>query len=607
MALAVWQEAGSNRSAAQPKDGDPAKKWKYLGSSTCLQCHTEGPSGGSDDDFVLLTEYATWRTQDRHSLAYFALLGPRGQQMGKLLKMDVTKRETGCLNCHAMGFVEEKAQGGRFDIRDGVSCDACHGPAGEWLVPHQEPRTWRALSAAQKAELGMTDLRDPGTRARVCLDCHVGNVERGMVVTHAMYAAGHPPLPNVELAVLSRNLPQHWRDKRDVPFLRNPDKPKLKIDPARIEQVYHMAAADYQQSQLVMASSLVGLRGMMQLVAGRASLQAGDRDRRWPEVLMPFEDFKDREPATLWPQLAMAQLDCYACHHELQRSSWRQLRGSVGLPGRPPLRPWPMALVKQGIGVDAKDAPELSKGLAELSRACDARPFGDPARVARAADRLREWCQGRIDLANLQATQPDRLQMLRQLCALPAGEYPDYDSARQIVAAIQTVWNEWAPKGEKNAQASKLLTELASQFRLQPDTGRDARIELFRRQFNEMTGVTGDKEFLRTPEAVAALKRISDQGLNQLYPPKTKDRKQQEIGEAVRSFLAVVKRDGGLKLTDFLLGDTDEARKNQEKFLADLNQLNERELSEAMKQLAEYDPLLFKKRLEALAKLLPAN
>ena len=30
------------------------------------------------------------------------LEGPRGQQMGKLLGVDVTKEPAGCLNCHAM-------------------------------------------------------------------------------------------------------------------------------------------------------------------------------------------------------------------------------------------------------------------------------------------------------------------------------------------------------------------------------------------------------------------------------------------------------------------------------------------------------------------------
>ncbi len=51
------------------------------------------------------------------------------------------------------------------------------------------------------------------------MSCHVGNATQGKVVTHPMFAAGHPPLPPIEVASFSKNEPQHWRDPRDVPFL----------------------------------------------------------------------------------------------------------------------------------------------------------------------------------------------------------------------------------------------------------------------------------------------------------------------------------------------------------------------------------------------------
>ena len=37
------------------------------------------------------------------------------------------------------------------------------------------------------------------SRAKLCSACHVGNVEDGKLVTHEMYAAGHPPLPGIEI------------------------------------------------------------------------------------------------------------------------------------------------------------------------------------------------------------------------------------------------------------------------------------------------------------------------------------------------------------------------------------------------------------------------
>ena len=49
---------------------------KFRGASECLRCHTR-QTGADSEEFVLLTEYTTWRLSDRHSLAYAALEGPR--------------------------------------------------------------------------------------------------------------------------------------------------------------------------------------------------------------------------------------------------------------------------------------------------------------------------------------------------------------------------------------------------------------------------------------------------------------------------------------------------------------------------------------------------
>src|SRR5438105_3029886 len=74
-------------------------KATFYGVSTCMKCHTE-KTPQYPDDFVLLNEYTTWRTKDKHALAFSVLEGPRGQQMARLLGIEVTK-DAKCLNCHA--------------------------------------------------------------------------------------------------------------------------------------------------------------------------------------------------------------------------------------------------------------------------------------------------------------------------------------------------------------------------------------------------------------------------------------------------------------------------------------------------------------------------
>src|SRR5438034_7388462 len=121
------------------------------------------------------------------------------------------------------------------------------------------------------------------------MECHAGNAEKGKVVTHAMFAAGHPPLPNFEVGYFSRNLPQHWREKKDVPFFKNPAADLQKPPPdfkELVTKIYHLDALGFQHAQGVLASSLTGLQAEANLIAGRADFRAGNSAVRWPELAM---------------------------------------------------------------------------------------------------------------------------------------------------------------------------------------------------------------------------------------------------------------------------------------------------------------------------------
>jgi hypothetical protein len=602
---ARWPASGvasAPRAVAQKKVDAPAKGEKadeklraYFGASTCVQCHTRGPGGRYTDQFVLLTEYATWRTQDKHSFAYLALLGPRGRRMGELLGIEPVKDDS-CLNCHAMNFPEQR-RGEGFSIADGVSCDGCHGPSSEWMKDHTF-QSWRLKTAAEKEEKGMRNLRDPVVRAQVCTSCHVGNADEGKVITHAMYAAGHPPLPNFELATFSRNLPQHWRDRRDVPFLINPlvEAGNAKIDKDKVQKEYHMASADHQQAQLVTASSLVCLRSSMGLVAARSNLKDKNekiQTRIWPEIELAAwkKVWNDTPLPDLWPQFMMGQADCYACHHELQRPSWRQLRGYSGPPGRPQVQSWPKALGKLGIGLDGDDVRgQFSKQLDAVHAACNARPFGDPAQLTKATGEFARWTGERIGPLGLADTKLDRIKLLYLLCSVPADSYPDYDSARQIASAIYVLSE---PKDA--AERRKLVDELAQDFNLRRTPGRTARLELMKQQYQQLL----NRKLLTDRAAVRGMESISDHSLPQTFPLKEPDAARAAVGEQVRQFLAAI-NDGDKPLADML-----QDPKNNSAFLDALHEINEKELAEAMDKVPAYDPVAFKKRLETLRGLLP--
>jgi len=171
----------------------------HLGAGSCAAqaCH-----GGA---FVERQEYKTWATVDRHSRAFDDLTGDIGKRIGDRLGID-PEQAPECLACHGTTGVETAAT---FDPHDGVSCELCHGAAQAWLGPHAAP-AWKKMSPGEKERLGLRDLTTPGKRAALCVGCHIGGPGRD--ITHAMMAAGHPPL-EFDLAAFLQAMPPHWEEK----------------------------------------------------------------------------------------------------------------------------------------------------------------------------------------------------------------------------------------------------------------------------------------------------------------------------------------------------------------------------------------------------------
>jgi hypothetical protein len=583
-----------------PRALDDLPQGIYDGAVSCQQCHTHPRQGevreGEACDFVLLTEFPIWRFHDKHSLAYVALLGSRGKQMGKLLDQNVLKEKTGCLGCHAMNFPDRR-RGSRFRIEDGVSCGGCHGPSRlldgrGWFDDHSKPQ-WRKKSQKEKEELGMRDLRDPVKRSALCLSCHIGDPSQGKIVTHAMFAAGHPPLPPIEIATFSANEPQHWRDARDVPYFR-----KASED---ITRNYDLHNLDFQNTRLAVVGSVVALRETMRLVMTRATFKTENPGKIWPELWMPVEG---KEPAAVsaeqarerWLELAMAHSDCFACHHDLKTPSERQRRGySYRLPGskvirvvpgRPLVRAWPLTLIELSAALDGRpgELDHLAGHLEKLTNTCNATVFGDPRQIEESAWAIVQWSDRLLERLNAPARTYDEataLRLLHTLGHLKTLDNADYEAARQIGSIFQVVCREWGRKTRRMTRDPKLeeeLNELADCLNLRPYTGR-------RRRFDEMIGIVREV----TKEA-----RTEDAGAFSEF-----------IGNvASHDKLKGLVRNNFLREAHVL--DLDEFAKNlRTSGLARLEAANEDELKTALEKVSAYKASVFKAKLTALCKRLP--
>jgi hypothetical protein len=579
-----------------------AKDWQkfhYQAATACAECHTT--PGRKKTDLAMLTEYSIWQTHDKHAQAYAVLEGPRGKRMGELLGQNVLEPKAGCLNCHGMHNLiaenQEKKSKENLDIRDGVSCGGCHGPSGAakpadaWIAAHTQAG-WRDMTPEQKYKAGMRDLRDPVVRAELCMSCHIGSAVEGKVVTHAMMAAGHPPLPPIEIATFSQNEPQHWRDPAKVPAF---------VEKTVDLKKYHAENPAFARSRLALAGTIAAVRETFKFVHQRADVNgSGKRDLLWPELSQGKDTAK--EPAARWPEIAMAHSDCFACHHDLRFPGFRQERGFGYLvpgvvsdrvyPGRPVVRSWPMAGLAVGASHTGRKLDGLKEALSALTRATNARPFGKPADLAASAKGMVAWCDGL--LAELRDAPLDRAKVLkvaREICTLwdrtdaqDRKVVPDYETARQMTSLLQVLFEDLKIKDKA---ALKALADLRNTLDTEPYYHRQERSDIL---FKVVRAALGKQD------ADAAFNKGVDQFRDYLKDVSDPE-KLKGLAGANNPFLVTLAL--GLDNKKF----TAELLKPE--VVKELQRLSDEEQDRVLKAVSGYDPAAFKTKLQEVLKHLP--
>ena len=337
--------------SVQPPVEPPAKPmvaFAAKGTDLCVRCHRSEQGAWVDASTT-----AVWR-HDAHSRAHLALSPDNARTRGMEAVLGIKAATTAaCVACHTHPAGEPAVEEETAMVHGGISCETCHGAGSGYFEPHMEKR-WRFLSSAEKEALGMHDLRNPVRKAENCLSCHLGEVASGKVITHAMYAAGHPPLSAFEIESFGKAMGPHWKRVWE----KSPS-----IQQQAAEAGYRTEAASESQRSLI--GGLVALRQSATLVDAYASAATENaRERPWPEL---------------------ALYDCQACHHELRVPSGRQEAGYGGLvPGRPSLVRWPRGLA--GVAFTEAGMPtDVDALLAPWVAALNQRPFGEKSGLQAAA------------------------------------------------------------------------------------------------------------------------------------------------------------------------------------------------------------------------------
>lgn len=362
---------------------------KYVGVGSCGSSNCHGSISPKSSSRVLQNEYTTWFRHEAHSRAYEILTNDHSKRIAKHLGIGAAEKADICLDCHATN-VPAKLRGNRFRISDGVGCESCHGAAEKYLGTH----TAKDRPFSENVKDGLIDLSSLENRARICMDCHVGNDKQK--VDHRLIGAGHPRL-TFELDTFSMLQPNHWQ----------------------IDDDYIKRKARYVPAQ----AWLVG-----QAYRGREMLAALTS--------------KTRSKFGVLPELSL--FNCYSCHHSLSEQQWKE-RTYGGRPGELHLNVSSLVVLREGLKVLAPaQATELDAQLKALAAAY---PLGEERAVV---DKLQGLLNSSI-IPNLkkQAFNKEQTRSLMRSVVSYAASTPflPYEIAEQCAMATSALSVSLDPNG----------------------------------------------------------------------------------------------------------------------------------------------------------------
>src|SRR5207244_2756203 len=112
------------------------------------------------------------------------------------------------------------------------------------------------------------------------------------------------------------------------------------------------------------------------------------------------------EESRPWPEFA--EMDCFACHHDLKAKSWRLERGYKGKAGAVPYRPWYVTMLERSLEmVDKAEAKTVHGELATLLKLME-KTVPDRLAVSLQAKRI----SGRLDASLGKINEPLDLDAL---------------------------------------------------------------------------------------------------------------------------------------------------------------------------------------------------
>ncbi len=357
----------------------------HLGVASCATGVCHGKLAAQQDANVWLNEYRIWSAEDRHARAYLTLGSAESKAMAAKLGLASATTAKICLDCHADNVPAAK-RGRKFQLSDGVGCEACHGGAELWIETHTEPNATHADNIAK----GLFPSEHPLERAALCLDCHMGGRDR--FATHVIMGAGHPRL-SFELDAFGINQPAHFA----------------------IDDDYVRRKGDVPGFRLWLMGQLVGAQRMLEL-----------QSSAW------FD-----RPNGLFPELAL--YDCQGCHHAMDDRRWSRSLAGPGIdPGTLRLNDDHLRVL---LAIMTVLDPEIRESFAEQVQGLIRAGQQSVVAVRTAATKLAGLIEARRDAWRERRFDRATIVAVRQAIVRSAanGELSDYGAAEQAFLAVDSL------------------------------------------------------------------------------------------------------------------------------------------------------------------------
>lgn len=359
----------------------------HTGVATCAASQCHGSAIPRDATGILQNEYVTWTQSDPHAAAYNTLGNPQSQKIAARLGLGDARKAPECLACHT-DYVAANRRGEKFQLSDGVGCEACHGGAENWLASHDNPAT---ASRDSNLAAGMYPTNEADARARLCLSCHLGTQDK--FASHRMMAAGHP-----RLAFELDTFTEIWRTLGRQPHFRDD--------------------ADYHKRKPAPGHGYAWAVGLLAEAQSRLDLIASNQ----------FDGIG------MFPELGF--YDCHACHRSMKNVQWQRLpRHGDAEPGLPFINDGTFVM---SLALARAIRPDMYDDLQAALRRLHTAGSESVVAVHAAADALKRQLASLRSTISPQGIDGQESLILAAVLETGAdGNYLDYASAEQAFMAVQ--------------------------------------------------------------------------------------------------------------------------------------------------------------------------